>query len=501
MMSFTKFGYIMDINGDIISTTDNFYEITGLKDNINYEDLENDLGHYTELWKALISTGNWNGIIQFKNSSGVFYWAEKKITKVHDIIDINTQVTFKVDVKNITKEIEIKQQNISGFYENAQSCFYKYAGVFKIFGVGIASIDSGLLHAIKTEDAIRDLFYSFELNNIRLYKTIGHRYVFLSNHKTDEEIKKDIKVITKVINRFLLKNGFDKMSLHCGLTEIDNNFSSDFEMALKIAHEIKVDHIFFKKDVPEISKEIFRLNWEKKAKDMIKAGDIFPLYQPIMDVNTLIVNKYEVLARGVINGEIITPDYFIDHAKNLGLITTITRTMISQSFEYFKNNHFDFSINITESDLSDETFFNFIEENLKKYNINPNRLILEILENIASFDQNPEINNLIKKFQEIGIKIAVDDFGADNSNFSRLLSLNMDFIKIDKIFIKNIEENEKNIHIVKMIVLMSKSLGIKTVAEYVSSKKIFNIIKECGVDFAQGYYIGKPEKGVLNEKI
>jgi EAL domain-containing protein (putative c-di-GMP-specific phosphodiesterase class I) len=97
----------------------------------------------------------------------------------------------------------------------------------------------------------------------------------------------------------------------------------------------------------------------------------------------------------------------------------------------------------------------------------------------------------------MGFKIAVDDFGIENSNFSRLLDIQLDFIKIDGLFIKDLKKNMKNRTITRAIVNLAKTLGIKTVAEYVEDEGIYNLIKECGIDYAQGYHIGKAEPQLL----
>lgn len=92
-----------------------------------------------------------------------------------------------------------------------------------------------------------------------------------------------------------------------------------------------------------------------------------------------------------------------------------------------------------------------------------------------------------------GSQVAIDDFGSENSNFSRLLSLQADFLKIDGLFIKNCDKEIEKQQIIKAIVGLGKTLGIKCVAEFVSSKEIFETIKSLGVDYAQEYYFGKPE--------
>ncbi|HIE35476.1 MAG TPA: EAL domain-containing protein [Campylobacterales bacterium] len=99
-------------------------------------------------------------------------------------------------------------------------------------------------------------------------------------------------------------------------------------------------------------------------------------------------------------------------------------------------------------------------------------------------------------FKKIGAKISIDDFGSGYSNFEYLAKLPIDFIKIDGSLIKNIDKDEDTRIVVEVIVNYAKKKGIKTVAEFVSSKDIYHVVKDIGVDLVQGFYIGKPTQNI-----
>lgn len=172
--------------------------------------------------------------------------------------------------------------------------------------------------------------------------------------------------------------------------------------------------------------------------------------------------------------------------------------MINKSFAFFQDKTHQFSINITERDLLESYLVDFLNEKMATYNISADRVTFEILENITLVKNNAKITEQLNGLRAMGFKIAIDDFGIENSNFSRLLEINLDFIKIDGVFIRNLKENARNRTITKAIVNLSKTLGIKTIAEFVEDEDIYNIIKECGIDYAQGYYIGKPEAVLIS---
>ena len=123
-------------------------------------------------------------------------------------------------------------------------------------------------------------------------------------------------------------------------------------------------------------------------------------------------------------------------------------------------------------------------------------MTFEILESVV-VDQNFKvISQQIKELKEMGFHIAIDDFGIENSNFNRLLEMNADVIKVDGAFVSKLKENEKMALIVQTIVSLAKSLDIKTVAEFVKDEYTYEAVKELGIDYAQGYFIGKPQASI-----
>lgn len=103
--------------------------------------------------------------------------------------------------------------------------------------------------------------------------------------------------------------------------------------------------------------------------------------------------------------------------------------------------------------------------------------------------------------KNLGCKIAIDDFGTGYSNFAYLMRLNVDFIKIDGSIIKNIDTDKNAKIVTELIVSFAQRQNIETIAEFVHKKEIFNILIDMGIDYSQGYYLGKPEKLLINNKV
>ncbi len=247
----------------------------------------------------------------------------------------------------------------------------------------------------------------------------------------------------------------------------------------------------YKFDKDRESKQKSNIYWTQRLGELISEDKIVVYYQPIVDNTTKEIVKYESLVRAIDNNKIVSPYHFLAAAKSKGVLTNITKIVIDKSFQEFSKNSYDFSINITEHDLNQNYLADYLRYKAKVYKIDPNRLYLEILENINSQDSY-SADTQFKKLREFGFKLSIDDFGAEASNLSRLLTLQADIIKIDAQFIKNLDSDTNSVKIVETIVSLAKKMNVKTVAEFVHNQEIYEIVKELGVDYSQGYYFSPP---------
>ena len=232
--------------------------------------------------------------------------------------------------------------------------------------------------------------------------------------------------------------------------------------------------------------------WILRIKEAVDDEKIVPYYQPIIDNVTGKIVKYECLARIKDADEIISPYMFMDAARVTGNLSFVTKSLITQSFKNFSGTEYEFSINITVEDLMLNYLELFLLQKLKKFDIRPEQVILEMLEEITSLDVGTTLAQL-NSLREKGFKIAIDDFGAESSNMSRLMEIHPDYLKIDGVFIKNLDTDRKSQIIVEGIIYICRKSGIKIIAEYVHSKEILEMVKSYGIDYSQGYYLGEPK--------
>ena len=208
--------------------------------------------------------------------------------------------------------------------------------------------------------------------------------------------------------------------------------------------------------------------------------------------------SYEILIRIITEkNKIIDADSFVVIAEQFNLMVIIDRWVLSHIFECYDKQlaALDgglFSINISANSLNDPSFLPYLLGLIKKSALPPERLCFEITET-AAMSRISKTMEVVRAIQEIGCKIALDDFGVGLSSFSYIKNFSVNIIKIDGSFVKNVVHADVDKTIVQTMNEMAHRLGMQTVAEYVENQEILKVISEIGVDFLQGHAIGKPE--------
>jgi EAL domain-containing protein (putative c-di-GMP-specific phosphodiesterase class I)/GGDEF domain-containing protein len=218
------------------------------------------------------------------------------------------------------------------------------------------------------------------------------------------------------------------------------------------------------------------------------------VFQPIIDSKTEEIVWYEALMRiKNKNGEYETVYNYLEIAKTTGFYENITSFMLEEACKAVLKTGKNVSINISVNDILNKRFFDRIKSASEIIKNSTGKIILEILENEEIYEIEKCIN-FLESAKQLGFIIAIDDFGSGYSNFSNMITLPVDIIKIDGEIIKRIINDRGAYTIVEGILTFCKNSNKKSVAEFVESEEIFNKVKKLGVDFSQGYYIGKPEE-------
>ncbi len=269
------------------------------------------------------------------------------------------------------------------------------------------------------------------------------------------------------------------------------NIFSKVNMALKYAKEKLLDYHIYEDSMDMGNEYEKNLKFATKIRNALDDSRLIPYFQPILDNETDKIVKYEALSRLMDDEGIVhAPQNFIPAAKKIKVYDKITKTIISKTFEVFKELDYEFSINLSFDDIVNHDIYNFILEIMQNSNMG-GRVTFELLES-EKVDDFEKIIQFFAEIRRYGCKIAIDDFGSGFSNFSYLTKINPDFIKIDGSLIKNIDIDKNSYIVVETIVEFAKKMGIKTVAEYVHSSTVLSIVKKIGIDYSQGYFVDKP---------
>jgi EAL domain-containing protein (putative c-di-GMP-specific phosphodiesterase class I) len=228
--------------------------------------------------------------------------------------------------------------------------------------------------------------------------------------------------------------------------------------------------------------------------------DRFCLYaQPIMPLRDGTDSHYELLIRMIgETGKIIQPGAFLPSAERYNLMSKIDRWVITKAFDSLANNP-EFleqiescSINLSGQSVADMDFQQFVINKFKNSDFAPEKICFEITETAAITNLSTAIS-FITKMKVLGCQFSLDDFGSGLSSFGYLKNLEVDYLKIDGMFVRDIVDDPIDHAMVKSINEIGQVMGMKIIAEFVENDEIKGMLREIGVNYAQGYGIGKPQ--------
>jgi len=226
----------------------------------------------------------------------------------------------------------------------------------------------------------------------------------------------------------------------------------------------------------------------------IEEDQLYIVFQPKLNMNTLKIEGLEALIRWnhPLYGN-ISPDEFIPLAENNGFIHKMGDWVLKNAInETLKLNHpITLNVNISTRQLLRGTFVDSVKTILKETKFPAAKLNLEITESVALHDVEKAVE-ILNQLKSLGILISLDDFGTGYSSLSYLTKLPVDYLKIDRSFINDLENNDSNKTVVKSIIKVAHSLNMKVTAEGIETKKQAEILRKYSCDNCQGYYFSKP---------
>ena len=493
-----------DLHGKITYVNKKFCDICGYKkseligkSHSILRDSKTSTSVYKDMWHTIKDKKKiWQGVIMNKAKSGDSYYTDATIKP---ILDLDNNIIEYISLRNDITEI-ISPKRLLG--DVLKRSIEPMVVMVKIDNFDDIEKYYGLDMLEKIEKIFEVEFFNLFPNSCEFEKiySLGDGIYALSKDKTKcscsiDEMEQNLKKLQKSIAGLKLDIGeldYDisvVISLSYGKDALSNakyglKKLEDTKQKFIIANELT------KKEHFKAQENLQTLTMVKKAIDNL---NIVSYFQPIINNKTQKIKKYESLVRLIDeNGKILSPFFFLDAAKKGNYYSQITSMVLDNSFAALDFTDVDISINLSILDIEKKSIREKIFSLLRSHKINLHRVVFELLE-----DEDAEDFELVKSFidevKSMGVKIAIDDFGTGYSNFERLLDYRPDILKIDGSLVKNIETNPLSLHIVEMIIAFAKKQNIKTIAEFVETEAIFDILKGLGVDYSQGYYFGKPD--------
>lgn len=348
---------------------------------------------------------------------------------------------------------------------------------------------------VKVARLISDLVQSVR-NEVIFYKFSADVYCLANMRLDHAEFENLVTYILGAIESEVMREDEHEIDVRAtaGVTfSSKSNKLITADIALQAAKKQNKDYIVFYEELDNLREYQNNMHWTKKLKKALETDNIIVYFQPIVNNETMVVDKYECLVRLYDEQEdkVVSPFFFLEVSKKANQYSNITKKVIQKSFEEFSDKEFEFSLNISYEDIEDRHFLMFVESMLRRYPTIANRVVWEILEDegVKNYDV---LLSFINKVKKLGCKVAIDDFGSGYSNFEHLLKMDADYLKIDASLVKNIVNDPNSYKVVRTVVDFAKSLEIKTIAEYVENEDILKKLIDLGVNYSQGYHFSPP---------
>ncbi len=493
-----------DLRGIITYANDKFCEKSGYSREELIGKPHNIVRHpdmpssaFKELWDTIQSKKVWHGLVKNKTKNGRAVYMKATIVP---ILDENGEIMEYIAVRHDVTEYMNPRRLLQDKIKELKQPLLLYCKID----------DYDDLENFYDADTIEELEEKFikmapklfpENSRFPFSYNLGNgEFAFLKEQDSDKpintllnELKEFQENVRKTPIKF--KNYEQYVEVILSFATKKEHIIENAKMGIKKAIAKKVDIVIADGLVQEM-KEKAKENIETLIviKDAIENSRIISYFQPIFNNKTKKVEKYESLVRiRDRNGRIVPPDKFLRVAKISRYYKQITRIMTEKIINAIKKLDMEISLNLSEIDIEDRDTVDFILNKLNENLDVSKKLVIELLED-ENINNQAEVKRFIKTIKSMGVKIAIDDFGSGYSNFVRLLEYEPDYIKIDASLIKDIETNPNSYNIVEVIKNFADKQGFKTVAEFVENENILRIVTGLGIDYSQGYFIGKPQE-------
>ncbi len=527
--------YITDLDGNIEYINPKFTDITGYtkKEAIGENTRLLNSGEtpeevHADLWETITSGEEWKGEFHNRKKDGSLYWARNSISAVKDI---NGEISHFIAIQDdMTHEYELSEQlgyqashdtltrliNRHEFERRAERLLAtvvhnKAEHAFCYMDLDQFKVVNDTCGHIAGDELLRQLS-AVLMNAVRKRDTLarlgGDEFGVLMEHCSIDDALRAADSILKAIQnyQFSWEGHTFRVGASIGLVAVTDttlNLTELFKDADAACYMAKDKgrnriHVYHVEDTEMVERH-GEMQWVTRINQALEE-DRFCLYaQSILPLDGSNGIHYELLVR-MINekGKIIPPGAFLPAAERYNLIVQLDSWVIEKAFTLLSANpnflkQIEFiSINLSGQSLTDKVFLDFVISKINESGVKGHKICFEITETAAISNLNTA-TKFISKLKEFGCRFALDDFGSGLSSFAYLKNLPVDYLKIDGMFVKDIVDDPVDHAMVKSINEIGHVMGMKTIAEFVENDEIKGMLREIGVNYAQGYGIDKPK--------
>ncbi|MGM0444256.1 MAG: EAL domain-containing protein [Fibrobacterota bacterium] len=501
-----------DTDGTIVYVNDAFCRVSGYHRNELLGRPHNIVRHpetprsrFRHLWATISAGGVWQGVLKNRAKDGESYYSNTTILPLRDgsgrisgYISAATEVTELLEKREQLKKV-FRTDPLTGL--GSRSALLERTARGEQAVLALINIDRfreiNDIHGHTLGDGIITafadrLFQAIPDETYTLYRVQADVFALFTTRESQDAVYSRVRTfISSHDNRtYLIDNNRFIVTYTAGIARGLQDQLNYADMALSEAKRSHVQIQIFDETLSHVEDYRRNIAWVERLHRALQEERIVPYYQPIYNYRTGTVEKYECLMRLMEEGKPVPPGEYLPVAKKTRLYPELTYQMISQAITRFSSTDMDFSLNLSVEDLMNRELMIYLYDFAEQKGVF-DRLILEIVESEEIKDSD-SVTKTLKRFKEQGGRIAIDDFGTGYSNYDYLIRLNADFIKIDGSIITRITDDPRAVDIVRSVVKFARNSGMQTVAEFISSPQLSRKAQELGVDYAQGFFHGRP---------
>nr|WP_267135666.1 GGDEF domain-containing phosphodiesterase [Pseudoalteromonas sp. L21] len=496
---------------------------------------QHDQHFYRAMWHQIDKKGKWSGEITNKTKQGTLYTQFLSITQMQT----NGEICYVAFILDITEKKEAEQKIY--FHANHDQLtgltnrfYFKERISELVFSLSYQDEESTNLAVIYFDvDKFQDINTVYGLSfgdkvlcqlaerlessfkECAFSRIDGDSFAVLQTYQQVSELELVCKQVSALlVEPFLIGGISQQVSVTLGVStyqqaksissqdrveKIARRLVRQAELATLNAKQVGAPFLHFCKEMDDKVKKHNLL--VEQLTQAVKNDELEVHFQPIIDVQSNTVAKFESLVRWSNHGQWVSPAVFIPLAEESRVIIELGELVLRKTCQQIKYleaqgyNQFVFNVN--------RSLFEFTEFNphrnawleiITEQNVNPSQISFELTESVLA-PENTNHLEVLTQLKSAGCLISLDDFGTGYSSLSYLRRFPVDVLKLDKSFIDEIHTNSGDEALVKSIIQMSQVLGIKVVAEGVELQQQLAVLKEAGCDFIQGYYFSKPLPG------